>query len=282
MTELQKLLNGKQPSKSKILHHTGRWKDNAEWTLTLTSKRPLEGHEALVDYIRADYGDYIADTLNADGYNSFGFFDSYVPELIELGDHTTVASKGKYNSKTKTFLFDVRSSQTKNIAKQTLLKVKLYYDENGEPEISVTRREDGIKKCVDKREEYYFGEVPDEEENTATYPDEDVEGAMFEGATTKVEVNFYERNPKARQKCIEHYGAECQVCGCNLGEIYGEEFSDKIHVHHIKPLSECKGEYQVDPIKDLRPVCPNCHMIIHSRRGKPYTIEEVKRFIKKR
>ncbi len=35
----------------------------------------------------------------------------------------------------------------------------------------------------------------------------------------------------------------------------GEGF---IHVHHLKPLSEVGYEYRVDPIRDLRPVCPNC------------------------
>ena len=49
-----------------------------------------------------------------------------------------------------------------------------------------------------------------------------------------------------------------------------------IHVHHLKMLSECEGGYEVDPIKDLRPVCPNCHMVIHCKEEGCYTIEEVK------
>jgi 5-methylcytosine-specific restriction enzyme A len=28
-------------------------------------------------------------------------------------------------------------------------------------------------------------------------------------------------------------------------------------------LSEIKEEYEVDPVKDLKPLCPNCHAIIH-------------------
>jgi predicted HNH restriction endonuclease len=51
----------------------------------------------------------------------------------------------------------------------------------------------------------------------------------------------------------------------------------KIHVHHLKALSEINEEYEVDPIKDLRPVCPNCHLALHSKVGdKPYSIEELK------
>ena len=36
--------------------------------------------------------------------------------------------------------------------------------------------------------------------------------------------------------------------------------------------------HEVDPIEGLRPVCPNCHSMIHKRR-EAYTIEAVKEFI---
>jgi 5-methylcytosine-specific restriction protein A len=42
----------------------------------------------------------------------------------------------------------------------------------------------------------------------------------------------------------------------------------------------CQGEYEVDPIRDLRPVCPNCHLIIHSKKV-PFTVEEVKNMLRK-
>ncbi len=40
------------------------------------------------------------------------------------------------------------------------------------------------------------------------------------------------------------------------------------------PISEIAEEYEVDPVKDLRPVCPNCHAMIH-RRSPPLSIEEL-------
>jgi hypothetical protein len=49
-------------------------------------------------------------------------------------------------------------------------------------------------------------------------------------------------------------------------------------VHHLKPLSEIKANYEVDPILDLRPVCPNCHAMIHTHEP-PYTIEELSEII---
>lgn len=55
----------------------------------------------------------------------------------------------------------------------------------------------------------------------------------------------------------------CCVCGFNFEKIYGEIGVGYIEVHHLKPLNEINEKYQVDPVKDLRPVCPNCHAMLH-------------------
>ncbi len=86
---------------------------------------------------------------------------------------------------------------------------------------------------------------------------------FFEGARRQVSSNRYERNPVARAQCIEHYGCRCSVCDFDFEKAYGERGAGFIHVHHLKLLSEIGEEYQVDPIADLRPVCPNCHAMIH-------------------
>lgn len=98
---------------------------------------------------------------------------------------------------------------------------------------------------------------------------------LFEGAVLEIQINSYERNPVARALCIQHYGCMCLVCGMNFGEIYGEIGADFIHVHHLVELSSISEEYKVDPINDLRPVCPNCHAMLHRRRP-AFTIEELK------
>lgn len=96
----------------------------------------------------------------------------------------------------------------------------------------------------------------------------------LEGATRTVAVNVYERNPRARRACIARYGAVCAVCSFDFGGRYKDIGAGFIHVHHLKQLSEIDGSYEVDPINDLRPVCPNCHAMLHQRTP-PYTIAEL-------
>lgn len=102
---------------------------------------------------------------------------------------------------------------------------------------------------------------------------------FFEGVSKPITINAYERNSQARNACIEHYGTTCLVCGMSFYEKYGDIGKDFIHVHHIKPLGEIGKKYQVDPIKDLCPVCPNCHAMIHMRKP-PYSIDELKAMLK--
>ncbi|MDM8521839.1 HNH endonuclease [Desulfococcaceae bacterium HSG8] len=108
------------------------------------------------------------------------------------------------------------------------------------------------------------------------YPDEVDSAQVFrEGAVRRVSVNAYERDKEARQKCIDHYGSACSVCGFDFGKTFGERGKGFIHVHHLIPVSEIAEEYEVDPVEDLRPVCPNCHAMIH-RRPPPLSIEEIR------
>lgn len=39
-------------------------------------------------------------------------------------------------------------------------------------------------------------------------------------------------------------------------------------------------EYKADPIKDMIPLCPNCHAIFHLS-DPPHTIDEVKAFLRR-
>jgi 5-methylcytosine-specific restriction protein A len=119
-----------------------------------------------------------------------------------------------------------------------------------------------------------------EAQKETLYPDEvSSSEQLIEGAKKTVTVNSYERNPKARGRCIEHYGIQCFVCGFEFQQSYGEIGVGFIHVHHLTQLSNIGQGYEVDPIRELRPVCPNCHAMLH-RRNPPYTVEELKSIMK--
>ena len=87
-----------------------------------------------------------------------------------------------------------------------------------------------------------------------------------EGATTTIVVNAYERNRGAREACITAFGHTCSVCQFDFTARYGRLGTGYIHVHHLVDLSTVGDDYKVDPINDLRPVCPNCHAMLHKKR----------------
>lgn len=97
---------------------------------------------------------------------------------------------------------------------------------------------------------------------------------FVEGATKWVLVNRFERNRRARDACLAHWGTVCVVCETGLAEVYGPLAAKVVHVHHLVPLAEIGAEYTVNPVEHLRPVCPNCHAVIHAANP-PLTISAV-------
>jgi Predicted restriction endonuclease len=117
--------------------------------------------------------------------------------------------------------------------------------------------------------------------SSTLYPDDidDPASVLIEGALQRVTVNRYERDPVARQKCIEHYGALCVVCGFDFEKRYGDIGAGFIHVHHLVDIATIGGRYQVDPVRDLRPVCPNCHAMLHQEKP-AMSVERLKKYQK--
>lgn len=98
-----------------------------------------------------------------------------------------------------------------------------------------------------------------------------------EGSRARVWVNRYERRPDLRAKCVALQGAVCRVCEVDMGATYGELGAGFVHVHHTSPLAR-GGERETDPEKDLVPVCPNCHVMLHRGRpaDDPRTVDELR------
>jgi len=61
--------------------------------------------------------------------------------------------------------------------------------------------------------------------------------------------------------------------------VYGELGKGFIEIHHIKPLYSLNEEVEVNPQTDLLPLCPNCHRMIHRKRDKIMSVEELRKII---
>jgi 5-methylcytosine-specific restriction enzyme A len=100
---------------------------------------------------------------------------------------------------------------------------------------------------------------------------------LLEGGKYSVVQTRYERHPLARQICLDAYGYICNICSFDFEEKYGPLGRAFIHVHHIIPVSEKGQSMPTNPEKDLIPVCPNCHAMLHRSRETmhPDTLREI-------
>lgn len=120
---------------------------------------------------------------------------------------------------------------------------------------------------------------PDVAETVWHQPSE-LGSAMTEGHGTKVMVDRRERNPAARLACLGAHGTSCMVCAIDFGATYGALGQGFIEVHHLDPIALSPSEGRnVDGAHDLRPVCPNCHAMLHRGAidGVPLSIDELRR-----
>lgn len=102
-----------------------------------------------------------------------------------------------------------------------------------------------------------------------------------EGNSEQVSTNRYERSLEARKRAIEYHGLRCIVCGMDFEETYGKIGRGFIHIHHIVPISS-KGKTKIDYEKDLVPVCPNCHAMLHrGDNGSVLSVKELKSILKR-
>lgn len=101
---------------------------------------------------------------------------------------------------------------------------------------------------------------------------------LLEGKKYSVTSSRIERNPKARLKCLEYYGYRCAVCDFDFEETFGGIGKGFIHVHHREDLALKTIEDTIDPIKDLIPLCPNCHAMAH-RRVPAFSVEVLRELI---
>ena len=144
--------------------------------------------------------------------------------------------------------------------------------ENGYPAIKFTK----ISRDTYKVEFIKIDSLNDENIN----PLETIEiENRVEGKLKKIYTTKYERSPQNRKKAIQIHGTRCMVCDFDFEEVYGELGKDFIEVHHTKPLYSFDGEIIINPEEDLVCLCSNCHRMIHRKRYKILSVEELKDII---
>jgi 5-methylcytosine-specific restriction enzyme A len=106
---------------------------------------------------------------------------------------------------------------------------------------------------------------------------------VSEGKKKLVTTQVYERSKQLRDRAIDHYTNDgvivCAACGFDFYKTYGEVGRGYIEIHHQKPIFQYEetnfSRLVSDALKDLIPLCANCHRIVHRKRDKPLSIEEL-------
>lgn len=116
-------------------------------------------------------------------------------------------------------------------------------------------------------------------ENEEDFAQDDTDQREFYEGGKKATSGFvYERDANARSECIRHNGTVCVVCGFDFFKVYGELGLGFIHVHHVRDVA-VQGQTTINPKKDLVPVCPNCHAMLHKRSKPARSVEDLKQII---
>jgi 5-methylcytosine-specific restriction enzyme A len=201
------------------------------------------------------YASQIATMLGKSGKNAHGFLNLQVGRLA------------KRAAKKHEITFYIRSNQKKSYW-------RVFFNGWSESTYWVWQLKNELREAL--IETQLTGEVLNTEELPTEYLEK-----LIEGAKKTIIVNAYERHPQAKKKCVQHHGVSCCICDFNFENTYGILGKDFIHVHHLKPISTIGKSYEIDPIIDLRPVCPNCHAMLHQKK-EVLSIEELKMMLKKK
>lgn len=117
------------------------------------------------------------------------------------------------------------------------------------------------------------------------YDENDV---VLEGKSATKAAKVKERSKKLREAAIQHYTVNgkitCAACGFDFAEKYGEHGAGYIQIHHENPIYQYSDDgftaYIKEAVKDTKPLCANCHCMIHRNKSHMLTIDELRAIIK--
>jgi len=106
-----------------------------------------------------------------------------------------------------------------------------------------------------------------------------VPGTHPPDAVSAAIVNRFEQDPNARRLCLAFHGTSCAACSFSFEVSYGQIGSDAIDVHHLVPPALLGPDYELDPVADLIPLCPNCHAVAHHGVRSPRSVAELRNIL---
>ncbi|WP_155846122.1 HNH endonuclease [Celeribacter ethanolicus] len=148
-----------------------------------------------------------------------------------------------------------------------------------------SKRDERTRSRVPSDNRYYILEAENIGASSFS-PEELAKNAGADGAVSQITTNRYERKPANRRACIAHHLTDdnrilCEVCKIDFQERYGEIGRGYIHIHHVHPLGNKQSPKDFDPTVHLKPLCPNCHAMIHRLTDVENGIETLRSIIEK-
>ena len=95
---------------------------------------------------------------------------------------------------------------------------------------------------------------------------------ISEGQRVTRTSEYLVRSGQLRTAAIEHYSEgdsiRCTACSFEFALAYPDIGVGYIQIHHLVPISYLKGQTLSlsDALENVRPLCANCHAIVHKRR----------------
>lgn len=108
-----------------------------------------------------------------------------------------------------------------------------------------------------------------------------------EGKLSVKQAKIKERSRKLREAALAYHTKDgticCSVCGFDFSKAYGDWGDGYIQIHHEKPIYQTNDEgfsqYIGEAVKAMKPLCANCHCMIHRQKNTTLTLDQLKQIM---
>lgn len=109
------------------------------------------------------------------------------------------------------------------------------------------------------------------------------EQPISEGTADVKLTKIRERSKILRNAAVAYYTKCgricCSVCGFDFERVYGELGKGFIEIHHERPICQYENggneSFVSEAVKFVKPLCANCHRMIHRNSKRPLSISEL-------